>query len=636
MAGVDEKTLLKEIRQCFDDEDFAKALPLCEQAPNSVVVQRCKAYALLQLSRWKPALEVCEKSQDKELAFEKAYCLYRLNQFQEALAALEQDEGDASRRMTLEAQVRYRMGDYKACAKMYEELYQEDRDESGLLVNAAASYISGDNAEQAVKVLRDEPELLDSSYELCFNLACALLDEGKLQEAEELLLNAKEICKKELMETEEEADAEKLEDHDELAAIQVQRAVVLQRKGELEEAQSVYEKWMKFKPGHEKDVTVMAVACNNYMGLKPSEKKSLSDSLVRVQLASKESLQHKLTSKQTMQIGINKALLLLKAGKKTEAVCEIKKLSTRMPNSEEVVVAEAAMAAAEGKNSACRQLLAKHLAAYPESDAARLALVTHYCTLNQHGKALEMLETLPIERRAQPLTLETLVLIHTRKKSMDKALEVLKEAVKYWGDADLDEEELSKVLRVAARLATALNDQALCAEIYRLYLEKVDGSDTEALVCLVDALAFADLERAEQYTDRLKLPDYGHLDAEELEQQSIPKIMTAVSKKSEGTAAVEASDVDQPKKKKRKSRKPLPKNYDPNATPDPERWLPKRERTETKKKNQKKQKNYLRCAQGADAPDDASSFKKGPSTAQVEVAKDTTTGRSRNQGRRKK
>merc|ERR1712098_382112 len=33
------------------------------------------------------------------------------------------------------------------------------------------------------------------------------------------------------------------------------------------------------------------------------------------------------------------------------------------------------------------------------------------------------------------------------------------------------------------------------------------------------------------------------------------------------------------KKKRSKKKKRLPKNYNPNATPDPERWLPRRERT---------------------------------------------------------
>merc|ERR1712125_142569 len=117
-----------------------------------------------------------------------------------------------------------RMGDYKTCADMYESLHSEDPDDSGLLVNALASRVSGGEPRQALGMMRNLEDLLESSYELCFNLACALIDEGRLADAEKRLEDAKEICINELMEAEELADEDKslLDDHEELAAIQVQ------------------------------------------------------------------------------------------------------------------------------------------------------------------------------------------------------------------------------------------------------------------------------------------------------------------------------------------------------------------------------------------------------------------------------
>lgn len=38
------------------------------------------------------------------------------------------------------------------------------------------------------------------------------------------------------------------------------------------------------------------------------------------------------------------------------------------------------------------------------------------------------------------------------------------------------------------------------------------------------------------------------------------------------------------KKSKKKRKKKLPKNYNPNVDPDPERWLPRKERTGFKKR----------------------------------------------------
>lgn len=55
---------------------------------------------------------------------------------------------------------------------------------------------------------------------------------------------------------------------------------------------------------------------------------------------------------------------------------------------------------------------------------------------------------------------------------------------------------------------------------------------------------------------------------------------------------------------KRKRKAKLPKNLDPNAPPDPERWLPKWERSTYKKRKDKRQreKDVGRGTQGAVDP----------------------------------
>ena len=50
------------------------------------------------------------------------------------------------------------------------------------------------------------------------------------------------------------------------------------------------------------------------------------------------------------------------------------------------------------------------------------------------------------------------------------------------------------------------------------------------------------------------------------------------AEKTPKTGGDEKSDLAV-KKKRSKKKKRLPKNYNPNADPDPERWLPRRERT---------------------------------------------------------
>merc|ERR1712146_257068 len=106
----------------------------------------------------------------------------------------------------------------------------------------------------------------------------------------------------------------------------------------------------------------------------------------------------------------------------------------------------------------------------------------------------------------------------------------------------------------------------------------------------------------------------------------------------EGAAKAEAI-----KKKRKRNRKiRYPKNFDPEnpgPPPDPERWLPKRERAEFKKRMKKRDKAFLRGPQGATgAVDDQAFRKQGPSTAQIEVTSDDKArgSKPRNQAARPK
>lgn len=58
-------------------------------------------------------------------------------------------------------------------------------------------------------------------------------------------------------------------------------------------------------------------------------------------------------------------------------------------------------------------------------------------------------------------------------------------------------------------------------------------------------------------------------------------------------------ELIQKKKKKKKKKTKLPKNYVPGVMPDPERWLPKHERTGYRKKKDRRNKDVMKGTQGA-------------------------------------
>lgn len=652
-SEADEKydAAISSIKRLFDREEFEDALPFCNKAtdlkPDQDGARRCKLFALLNLSRWSDALQTIEKSSDpKALAFERAYCFYRLNRFQESLDALKACAEDFGA-LRLEPQVRYRMGDYENSAAMYEKLYDDDAEETGLLVNATASYVSGDLPRKAIDLVKDEKELLDSSFELSFNMSCALIDENKLDQAEACLQEAKRICTAEIIKAEEltEEDEDVLQDHEDLAGIHVQRACVLQRRGLIQEASDLYAQVLKqrSKGQSEVDVTVLAVACNNSVTLR-SDGRSLFDSLKRINIATKESLEQKLTRKQLMEIASNKCLLLAQAHKLDEARKELEKLQKAYPDHPKVAIVQAAIAYSEKKGK-CEDFLTNYLAKHPGSEEVLLALSQLYETQQNFEKAAEALSQLPINMRARPRSLQAIVALHLRQKNPEKAVEALREAIDFWKkEGPEHEESLASILQIAMRLD--LKDSAFASDVFQLYLEKIDGSDTEALCGLVQALASTDPEQAERYAARLQVPSYDHLDAEELEKAAIPKIDKNLKKpkesekeKDDENEDAEAAEKTAKAKKRRKRKIRYPKNFDPEnpgPAPDPERWLPKRERAEFKKRMKKRDKALMRGPQGSMPVDDKAFRNQGPSSAHIEVTSDDKTrgSKPRNQGKR--
>jgi signal recognition particle subunit SRP72 len=119
-------------------------------------------------------------------------------------------------------------------------------------------------------------------------------------------------------------------------------------------------------------------------------------------------------------------------------------------------------------------------------------------------------------------------------------------------------------------------------------LHKLYPNDTNTLSKLIVHYLKSDPERANLLAQ--KLPSIKQLaagiDADTIEStfgKRIPKVEKTVEKTKVGGAgatsasAAATSAAKQKKKRKRKIR--LPKKYDPSSKPDPERWLPLRERS---------------------------------------------------------
>jgi signal recognition particle subunit SRP72 len=113
---------------------------------------------------------------------------------------------------------------------------------------------------------------------------------------------------------------------------------------------------------------------------------------------------------------------------------------------------------------------------------------------------------------------------------------------------------------------------------------------------LVASLATSDPQKADQHTSQLPPIDdlVGAVDVKNLIAAgvaSLPKSSAAPKRRATD------DEVDKTAAKKRRKRK-LPENYDPNKTPDPERWLPLRDRSSYRPKGKKGKKKVTESTQG--------------------------------------
>ena len=165
--------------------------PVLAQAPGDIDAVQCKCGALLKLGKFAEALKAFDAfpAQTASQRYERAYCLYRLRRFDEATRAL--DAVPAAERtegyLHLQAQVLYQSGQYAAAAELYERHFAganaaADLD-AELKANIVAAFVSAGQPQKVAAFLRQcghREGAADETYELAYNIACALADLGDL------------------------------------------------------------------------------------------------------------------------------------------------------------------------------------------------------------------------------------------------------------------------------------------------------------------------------------------------------------------------------------------------------------------------------------------------------------------------
>ncbi|KAG6541191.1 hypothetical protein Mapa_017425 [Marchantia paleacea] len=572
----------------------------------------CKVVALIQLDEFDQALSVIESAPGLDLVFQKAYCLYKRNRLQEALAALQNAEKSASV-LQLEAQIQFKLGNFSACIADYEKLLQKQQkiESDEVKSNVIAAYVSGGRSQEVPAVMDAMKVSARNNFNLAYNAACALTERGDYGKAEEHLLLARRIGQEALIEE------EFLEDdiEDELAPITVQLAYVQQMQGRAAEALESYNAFLKKKP---QDESSIAVASNNLIALRGA--RDLFDALKKFdklfekrsggqKMQFTEKLESRLSARQKEAISFNSMLLLLHSNKLDQVRELLPFFLDTFQDSEVPTLLSASLAIKEGKSGRAEDILNQYAIKHPKnSTAAYLACAQVAASSGNYARAADCLEKI-VDLQHKLGMVATLVALRERAGNLKAAEAVLDAAVLWWDNHMCDDPAVVEhLIQEAAAFKLKHNKLEDAAKLFqRLTKSSSSVVRAEALNGLVCSTAYADPAKAESYEKKLPpLPGLKNIDVEALERAA--PVMSS-TKRARG---VEDSDkkvgdekTEKARPKKKRKRKPLyPKNFDPanpGPPPDPERWLPKRERSSFRPKKSNKRVAPIRGAQGAAA-----------------------------------
>lgn len=607
-AAPDLSALLKRT----NIEDHETVLKACnatlKQSKGDLNTQHVKVVALLKLDRFDDALRTLDAGGDalKERArFEQAYALYKTGELQEARSISKSIESNRGAKH-LQAQASYRFEDFANAAKLYRELSASqagiENESNDLRINSGATDAQLEWKRQGDLVQKKKPAREDlEAFETAYNAACASIARGDLPRSEVLLKRAKDLCNA----TEELSGSEKVA---ELLPISVQQLYVLNRLGKREEAEKLANEITLEKIP---DLSTRQIGQNNKLN---SATESSNPYLSQRLLQDSPDLPKadKLFHFQAQQMRENSIVLDLLVGKTSGVI----KSTLRNPASSASdspslsnklsVINAAAHAQKELGKLGLRKILPL-MEKRPTDVGLALTIVHLYVLTNNYGSALKVLESLvnrltssqntaDSDARFSPGLVAILVSLYKHQNRRSQMKSELAKAAGYWRHKPRPPEALLRAAGLSLLESFKSEDQETARDIFST-LHAQDASSRFATAGYVAAHALSLPEMTSKEAE--DLTSVAHLTAGintvALENAGVPLPQSVDEQNLKRKRALE--EAPKPAKKRvRKSR--LPKDYDPNKQPDPERWLPLRDRSTYKPKGKKGRKKAEQLTQG--------------------------------------
>lgn len=613
MASEDHvQPLFKKLRDLGKEGEYENALKVSEEIlksiPEDLDALHCKAVCLVHCGRFSPALKLLDRlvklRQESANTFGmmRAYCMYRLGKYKECLEVLKalEETSNVEGVLELKAQALYRLEEYRESSKTYERLIKDVKDD--LVEERKANLLASD----ALRVQRDEivEEVKVSqltTYEQNFNSSLIASGRGRMAHAVDLLSTAEKMCR----DICEEEGYEEDEIEEELNILRIQMAYLKQVTGKTTEATELYLSCVKRNPD---DATQVAIASNNILVL--NGERDIFDSKKRVRVLSNEASLEKLTAFQKQTIYFNQLLYALMMGQSSVAKEWLDKVrkGNREGQGDFPVLGEVALLIKQNQPGQAADKLSSYIASNPSASAPVFFSLAQLQIGRSSDVALKTLLSYP-NLFAHLGVVTYLVAYYTRQNNAEAACSLWTRAVSFHEErrtkrhgASGDEESTRALKMVLMPAATFMLENGYPKEAVECLekLRQVDPSNPQILIKLVSAYSKFDPGKAEDISFNLPTPkEVGQLDIDTLEHMPMYKHVHRTAKPATQTdTKVAPASVEAAAKKRKKKRKVhLPKNYNPSVSPDPERWLPLRERSYFKR-GKKKAAQALRGTQG--------------------------------------
>ncbi|KAK4541341.1 hypothetical protein LTR36_008099 [Oleoguttula mirabilis] len=633
-------TLTSLLKQT-DIEDHEEILKAAESAlkrsKSDLDVQHVKVVALLKLDRFDDAIQAFEDGGDKlkeKAELEYAYALYKAGKPSEA-AQIARQGGDRGHKH-VEAQASYRTENFKRATELYQQLASrlEDDAEADLRINTGAVEAQLEWAGQGELVQKKKPGREDmEAFETAFNAACGSIARGELGQGEVLLRRARDLCNALEDLSEEEKKAE-------LLPITVQQIYVLSRQGRIEEAGKLAR---SIDARSIPDVSTRHIAAVNSVAASGSAANPfMAQRLVARDIESlKPDYPFHFQSSVLQQNKYATDLQSMKFGGTADSTAEAisKQASPSLDayhNSLSVV-----NAAAHARNQTGKEAL-KHilplLEKRPNDVGLILTIVQLYVLTGNLSSAITLVESFlgrleqssaasELDVRYAPGLVGTVTsLYHSAGRRAHAQTEFAKAAT-YWRRKS--RERPAGVVHMFKTAGSALLEsqepehQRLASEIFTELHER-DESDRYAAAGL---LAASPEEASSSQTSSLQPIDrlISTIDTDSLENAGIAQQPSSSNAALAAKRKRPVADDGKPKKPKKMLKSRMPKDYDPSKQPDPERWLPLRDRSTYRPKGGKKGKAKQNLYSQGAAPALESEGSR-PATPAAEVVKGKQQG----------